>query len=47
MTEFQAVVIIDEMNHILQRYSNGELSNKDTIKMLMEKFEELRGGEPK
>ena len=46
MTAFQDVVIINEMNHILERYKNGELSNKDTLKLLMEKFSELQGGKP-
>ena len=46
MSKILDVIIIDEMNHILNRYSNGELSNKEALKQLMEKFDELQKQEP-
>lgn len=40
--EFGTVVIINEMNHILDRYARRELSNGQALKLLMKKFEELQ-----
>lgn len=42
MTDILDVMIVDEMNHILNRYRDGELSNVDALKQLMEKFDVLQ-----